>query len=117
MKKNQSSEANIQAAKAAVNEMTKQWQQWKNARNSEAKTAAIAAYAAAFTNCKVYLENYLKQLFPNESQVPQRVTKDIQKIVQEMDMIEKANEKKLHQAIHDIEQLRHDTEQLRRKAA
>lgn len=74
----------------------------------EAKTDAIAAYAAAFTNCKVYIENYLKHLYPQENKVPLKVAHDIRKIVSEMDMIEKTSEKKLQQAVHDIEQLSRD---------
>ena len=107
-KKNRSIEANIHAAKTAVHEMIRYWHQWKEARGMEAQTDAIAAYAAAFTNCKVYIENYLKQLYPHENRVPLKVTHDIRKIVNEMDVIEKINEKKLQQAVHDIEQLSRD---------
>lgn len=108
MKKNRSLEANIQAAKTAIHEMMRYWHQWKEARDSKTKTEAIAAYAAAYTNCKVYIENYLKHLYPNEHKLPMKVTQDVRKIVSEMDVIEKTNEKKLYQAIHDIEQLSRD---------
>lgn len=108
MKKNRSLEANLQAAKTAVHEMMRHWHRWKEARNTEGKTEAIAGYAAAFTNCKVYIENYLRQLYPNEHTLPMKVAQDIRKLVSEMDIIEKTNDKKLHQAINDIDQLSRD---------
>ncbi len=108
MKKNRSLEANLQAAKTAVHEMIRHWHHWKEAREMETKTEAIAAYAAAFTNCKVYIENYLKHIYPNEQKVPMKISQDIRKIVGEMDVIEKTNAKKLNQAIQGIEQLSRD---------
>jgi hypothetical protein len=108
MKKNRSIEANLQAAKIAVQEMMRHWNQWKGARNPEAKTEAIAGYAAAYTNCKVYIENFLRHLYPNESKLPMKVSQDIKKIVNEIDVIEKANDKKFHQAMSDIDQLSRD---------
>ena len=108
MKKNRSLEANLQAAKTAVHEMMRHWHRWKEARDSESKAQAIAGYAAAYTNCKVFIENYLKQLYPNENKVPLKVTQDIRKLVSEIDAIEKANDKKLHQAMSDIDQLSRD---------
>ncbi len=105
MKKNRSIEANLQAAKTAVHEMMRQWHRWHEARDTQAKSDAIAGYAAAFTTCKVYIENYLRQLYPNESKIPMKVAQNVRKLVDEMDVIEKANDKKLHQAINDIDQL------------
>ena len=107
-KKNRSLEANLHAAKTAVHEMMRYWHRWKEARDSEGKADAIAGYAAAFTTCKVYIENYLKQLYPYESKMPMKVAQDVRKLVGEMDAIEKANDKKLHQAISDIDQLSRD---------
>jgi hypothetical protein len=108
MKKNRSLEANIQAAKTAVHEMMRHWHRWKGSQNTESKKEAIAGYAAAFINCKVYIENYLRQLYPNENKLPMKVAQDIRKLVGEMDVIEKTNDKKLNQAINDIEQLSRD---------
>ncbi len=107
MKKNRSIEANLQAAKIAVQEMMRHWNQWKGAHSPEAKTEALAGYAAAYTNCKVYIENFLRQLYPNEK-LPMKVSQDVKKIVDEIDVIEKANDKKFHQAISDIDQLKRD---------
>lgn len=105
MKKNRSIEANLQAAKTAVREMVKCWRIWNEAQEAETKTQAIAGYVAAFTNCKVFIENYLRQLYPNENKVPTQVTHDIRKLVEELDVIERTNDKKLTQAITDIDQL------------
>ena len=107
-KKNRSLEANLQAAKTAVHEMVRHWHQWNEARDSNGKTNAIAGYAAAYTSCKVFIENYLKHLYPNENKVPMKVTQDVRKLVSEMGVIEKASDKKLHQAINDIDQLSRD---------
>jgi hypothetical protein len=108
MKKNRSLEANLQAAKTAVHEMMRYWHQWKEARNGEAKTLAIAGYVAAFTNCKVFIENYLKHLYPNEIKMPMKVAQDIRKLVTELDVIENTNDKKFSQAINNIDQLGRD---------
>jgi hypothetical protein len=108
MKKNRSLEANLQAAKSAVHEMMRYWHQWKEARNSEAKTLAFAGYVAAFTNCKVFIENYLRQLYPHENKLPMKVAQDIRKLVTDLDAIENTNDKKLSQAINDIDQLSRD---------
>lgn len=108
MKKNRSLEANLHAAKTAVQEMMRHWHRWKEARDSQAKTEAIAGYAAAYTNCKVFIENYLKHLYPNENKMPMKVAQDVRKLVNEIDVIEKINDKRLHQAINDIDQLSRD---------
>jgi len=105
MKKNKSVEANIQAAKAAVNEMIKHWRIWKQAQDEQAKANAIAAYAAAFTGCKVYIENFLKQCQPSESKLPPHMLHNINRLVADMDAIEKMSDKRLQQVIHDIEEL------------
>ena len=106
MRKNKSIEANLQAAKAAIHEMVHHWHLWEKARNQHTKTEAIAAYAAAFTSCKVYIENYLKQLHPNEMSLPGEIAQTVRKIVNDMDVIERTNGKKLERAIHDIDELR-----------
>lgn len=105
MKKNRSVEANLQAAKTAVHEMIRQWHRWNEARDPQAKSEAIAGYAAAYTTCKVYIENYLRQIYPNEHKLPAKLSQNIRKLVEEMDVIEHANDKKLHQAITDIDQI------------
>jgi hypothetical protein len=108
MTNNSSLEANIAAAKAAVHEMMKSWNHWKNARDERAKFECIGAYAAAFTSCKVYIENYLKRLYPNEKKMPIKVAQDIRNIVNDMDRIEKVNDKMLQKIIKDIDQLSRD---------
>lgn len=108
MSKNRSLEANIAAAKSAVQEMMKSWNHWKNARDEQGKYQSIAAYAAAFTSCKVYIENYLKRLYPNEKNMPIKIAQDIRNIVNDMDRIEKVNDQVLQKAIKDIDQLSRD---------
>ncbi len=108
MTHNSSLEANIAAAKTAVHEMMKSWNHWKNARDERAKYDCIAAYAAAFTSCKVYIENYLKRIYPSERNMPMKVAQDIRNIVSDMDRIEKVNDKMLQKAIKDIDQLSRD---------
>ena len=106
MKQNKSIEANLQAAKAGIHEMMHCWHQWQKARTERAKTEAIAAYAAAFTSCKVYIENYLKHLHPNEVNLPGELAETVRKIVNDMDVIERTSDKRLERAIHDIDELR-----------
>ncbi|HUD01373.1 MAG TPA: hypothetical protein VMR37_03540 [Rhabdochlamydiaceae bacterium] len=108
MTNNSSLEANIAAAKTAVHEMIKSWNHWKNAHDERAKFECIASYAAAFTSCKVYIENYLKRLYPNEKRMPIKIAQDIRNIVNDMDRIEKVNDNMLQKAIRDIEQLSRD---------
>ena len=108
MTHNSSLEANIAAAKAAVHEMMKSWNHWKNARDERAKNECIGTYAAAFTSCKVYIENYLKRLYPNEKKMPLKIAEDIRKIVHEMDRIEKVNDQMLKKVLKDIDQLSRD---------
>lgn len=88
--------------------MMKSWNHWKNARDERAKFECIASYAAAFTSCKVYIENYLKRLYPNEKRIPIKIAQDIRNIVNDMDRIEKVNDNMLQKAIRDIEQLSRD---------
>lgn len=107
-KKNRSLEANLQAAKTAVHEMVHHWHKWNEAQDSDGKTNAIAGYAAAYTSCKVFIENYLKHLYPNEKKLPMKIAQDVRKLVGEMGAIEKSNDKKLNQAINDIDQLSRD---------
>jgi hypothetical protein len=108
MTHHQSLEANIAAAKAAVQSMIKSWYQWKGTQNEQMQLECIATYAAAFTSCKVFIENYLKRLYPNEKKLPMKIVQDIRNIVKDMDVIEKVNEKMLHKALKDIEQLSRD---------
>lgn len=108
MTNNSSLEANIAAAKSAVQEMMRNWNQWKKASNEQAKLQFIAAYAAAFINCKIYIENYLKRLYPSAKKMPMKVAQDIRNIVNDMDRIEKINDKMLQKAIKDIDQLSRD---------
>jgi hypothetical protein len=108
MQQNRSLEANIAAAKAAVHEMIKQWDFWRNTRDEDKKLSFIGAYAAAFTSCKVYIENYLKRMYPNERKLPPAIAQDIRNIVSDLDAIEKASDSKLQKAIRDIDQLRRD---------
>ncbi len=108
MSTNKYIEANLAAARTAVQEMIKQWKQWNNTQDEQGKLKFIAAYAAAFTNCKVYIENYLKKLYPNEQKVPSKVTQDIRNIVNDFDAIEKVDDKRLQKALKDIDQLSRD---------
>jgi hypothetical protein len=105
MKKQNSVQANLSAAKLAVEEMTKQWNKWKKAQNEQSKLLCIGAYAAAFTSCKVYIENYLKHKYPNEKNLPMQVLDDIRNFVKDMEVIEKVNEKVLQKVLKDIDQL------------
>lgn len=108
MTNNTSLEANLLAAKAAVKEMIKYWNLWKTENNEQEKSECIAAYAAAFTNCKVYIENYLRQIYPIERKMPTKVIQDIRSIVTDMDIIENVNDKMLQKAMKDIDQLSRD---------
>jgi hypothetical protein len=106
---NRSLEANIVAAKAAVHQMIKQWDFWRNTRDDQKKLSYIGAYAAAYTSCKVYLENYLKHLYPNEKKMPPKIAQDIRNIVNDMERIEKVSGEMLQKAIRDIDQLKRDS--------
>jgi hypothetical protein len=108
MSNNPSLEANLLAAKSAVKEMMKSWNRWKNESNEKQKELHIASYAAAFTSCKVFIENYLRHLYPLESKMPQKVARDIRTIVTEMDAIEKVSDRILQKVIKDIDQLSRD---------
>src|SRR3954471_5868196 len=108
MANNTSLEANLLAAKSAVKEMIKYWNLWKSEKDEESQSECIAAYAAAFTNCKVYIENYLRQVYPIERKMPTKVVQDIRSIVGDMDAIEKINDKMLQKAMKDIDQLSRD---------
>jgi|GEM_PF-1247870 len=108
MKKGDSVEANIIAAKLATQEMLRNWHLWKQAVEEEVKLRHIAAYAAAFVSCKGYLENYLKALYPNENQVPEEIHKDIHNIVSYLDVMEKTSDQRLRKAMEHIDQLSRD---------
>lgn len=100
--------ANIDVAKKAVEMMIKTWNIWKKATKIETKMDCLSSYIAALTVCLVYLENYLKHLYPNENRVPLKVHRDIHSILSDMDVIDKVNSKLLKKAIRDIDQLRRD---------
>jgi hypothetical protein len=108
MTTNPSLEANLLAAKSCVKEMMKSWSLWNSASTDDQKEPHIANYAAAFTLCKVYIENYLRHLYPIEAKVPQKVARDIKVIVSEMDAIEKVSDRTLKKVIKDIDQLSRD---------
>ena len=108
MKKNPSLEANLKAAKTAIHEMMRHWHLWKRALEKDDQEEALAGYVAALTCCKVFIENYLKHLYPHEKNMPLKVSHDIKKLISEFDVIEKANEKKLHHALTQIDMLSKD---------
>lgn len=105
--KNPSLEANLTAAKIAARKMQAEWVKWKNAKEQETKDQSIAGYAAAYTGCKVYIENFLKHLYPNEI-VPAKVAQDVKAIVSDMQAIERMNEQLLQKVFKDIDQLQRD---------
>lgn len=108
MKKNQSIEANLVAAKAACQQMEQAWREWKRAKDNQVRHQCQAKYSAAYTSCKVYIENYLKKLFPNEHKIPLKIQEDIWKIVQDMEAIDKINEVMIKRIFKDIDQLSRD---------
>ncbi len=105
--KNHSVEANLAGAKAAARIMLAEWARWKAAQDSSLKTQSIAKYAAAVTSCKVFIENYLKHVYPNQN-VPQKILRDVQAIVNDIDLIEKVSEERLQKIFKDIDQLSKD---------
>jgi hypothetical protein len=104
MGKNPSLEANLAAAKAAARQMRTEWAQWRSAKDASSKSDSIAKYAAAYTSCKVYIENYLKHRYP-DGKVPPQVWEDIRALVADMEAIEKVNETMLQKVCKDIEQI------------
>ncbi len=107
-RKNSSIEANIAAAKTAGRQMQAEWVRWKNAKEAHQKRESLAKYAAAYTSCKVYIENYLKHLYPNEKNMPNKIKQDIQAIVADMESIERINETLLQKFFRDLDQLNRD---------
>lgn len=105
--KNPSIEANLAAAKAAARQMQAEWMRWKKSADPQAKTQCIAKYAAAYTSCKVYIENFLKHLYPT-NKVPPKITQDVHNIVLDMEAIEKMDEPRLQKVFKDIDQLAKD---------
>ncbi|MBS0615124.1 MAG: hypothetical protein JSR58_01055 [Verrucomicrobia bacterium] len=105
--KNPSLEANLAAAKAAARQMQAEWMHWKKSADEQAKLQCIAKYAAAYTSCVVYIENYLKHLYPTQK-VPAKVTQDVRNIVSDMEAIEKMNDTLLQKVFKDIDQLAKD---------
>lgn len=108
MENKRSLKANLSAARSAVEQMKTYWNQWKKAAGEQDRLHCIAAYAAAVTNCKVFIENYLKRMYPNENQLPMKISQDIRAIVEDIVAIEKVNEKMLQKALNDIERLSRD---------
>jgi len=106
--KNPSIEANLAAAKAAARQMQAEWVHWKGAKEEKTKQECLAKYSAAYTSCKVYIENYLKRLFPNEKRMPPKVAQDIRSIVGDMETIDRMNEGLLQKIFKDIDQLSRD---------
>lgn len=99
---------NLSIAKMAVEFMIKYWANWKKTNKLDDQLECIANYTAAFTICKVYLENFLKHLYPNERSMPLNIARDVRNIVMDMDAIEKVNNKMLKKAIRNIDQLKRD---------
>jgi hypothetical protein len=105
--KNLSIEANLAAAKAAARQMQAEWIRWKGAKDLTIRDQCLAKYAAAYTSCKVYIENFLKHLYPAQK-LPPKITQDIRSIVSDMEPIEKMNEQLLQKVFKDIDQLSRD---------
>lgn len=105
--KNPSIEANLAGAKSAARKMMAEWARWKSVQSEKEKQECIAKYAAAVTSCKVFIENYLKKLYPNEI-TPTKVSKDIQSIISDIDQIEKIGERQFQKIFKDIDQLSRD---------
>lgn len=105
--KNSSIEVNLAAAKTAARQMQAEWSRWKKAADENTKSRCVGKYSAAFTSCKVYLENYLKHLYPNEK-VPQKIAQDVHNIVIDMERIENMNEGLIQKIFSDIDQLAKD---------
>ena len=105
--KNPSIEANLAGAKAAARKMMAEWARWKSAHDAQEKQECIAKYTAAVTSCKVFIENYLKQLYPSE-RTPAKISKDIQSIISDIDQIEKINERDFQKIFKDIDKLSKD---------
>jgi len=107
-RKNQSIEANLAAAKMAGRQMQAEWTRWRAAKDGQTKHDCQAKYAAAYTTCKVYIENYLKHLFPDEKHLPPKIKQDIWNIVSDMESIERMNETLIQKMFRDIDQLGRD---------
>lgn len=105
--KNPSVEVNLAAAKTAARQMQAEWTRWKGAKDEKMKSQALSKYSAAFTSCKVYLENYLKHMYPNEK-VPPKIAQDVRSIAADMDRIENMNETMMQKVFKDIDQLARD---------
>lgn len=105
--KNPSLEANLTGAKSAARKMMAEWARWKSAHGQQEKLECIAKYTAAVINCKVFIENYLKHLYPNEK-TPIKVNKDIQSILSDIEQIEKIDERNFQKIFKDLDQLSKD---------
>ena len=105
--KNPSIEANLAAAKAAARQMQAEWIRWKGSKDQNMRDQCLGKYAAAYTSCKVYIENYLKHIYPSEK-LPSKVIQDIRSIVSDLEPIEKMNEQLLQKVFKDIDQLSRD---------
>lgn len=106
--KNPSIEANLAAAKTAANQMFAEWTRWRAASDTNIKQECLAKYAAAFTLCKVFIENYLKRLYPNEASLPPKLAQDVRQLVTDMESISQVTQAQLQKIQRDIDQLSRD---------
>lgn len=105
--KNPSIGANLAAAKAAARQMQAEWTRWKGSKDENMKNRCLSKYSAAFTSCKVYLENYLKQLYPH-GKIPQKISQDVHRLASDMERIENMSEATMQKVFKDIDQLERD---------
>jgi hypothetical protein len=106
--KNSSIEANLAAARTAANQMFAEWTRWNGTTDANVKHECLAKYAAAFTLCKVFIENYLKRLYPNETTLPPKLVQDIRQLVTDMESITRVTQAQLQKIQRDIDQLSRD---------
>ncbi len=105
--KNPSVEVNLSAAKTAANQMLAEWTRWNASQDPKVKHECLAKYTAAFTICKVFIENYLKKLYPGET-LPPKMAQDIRQLVTDMESIYQVSQAQLQKIHRDIDQLSKD---------
>lgn len=105
--KNPSIEVNLSAAKTAANQMLAEWTRWNSSNDPNTKQECLVKYAAAFTVCKVFIENYLKKMFPGEN-IPTKLAQDVRQLVTDMESIHKVSQAQLQKIHRDIDQLSKD---------
>lgn len=108
MSRDKNLEANITAAKTAVNTMLAELTRFQAARDNNIKHECFIRYAAAFTSCKVFVENYLRRLYPDEKKVPTNITRDIRQLVADMEPIDRVTLAQLQKVYKDLDQLSRD---------